>query len=71
MEIILWLQLYAETRTCGSLSLCAPTVIALARNDDADYKTFSTGSASERRNDFEQVRSQEFQTRIFRGSETS
>ena len=49
-------QVYAETRTCGSLSLCSPTVIALARNDDAVYKTFATGSASERRNDFEQVR---------------
>ena len=49
-------QVYAETRTCGSLSLCAPTVIALARNEDANYKTFATGSASERRNDFEQAR---------------
>lgn len=49
------LTVYAETRTCGSLSLCAPTVIALARNEDANYKTFATGSASERRNDFEQI----------------
>ena len=55
MENVFGFQLYAETRTCGSLSLCAPTVIALARNDDTDYKTFATGSATERRNDFEQV----------------
>ena len=48
-------KVYAETRTCGSLSLCAPTRIALDRNDNADYKRFATGAASERRNDFEQV----------------
>ena len=42
------------TRTCGVLSLCGPTTVAIVRNGDF-FKKFSTNVASQKTHDLDLV----------------
>ena len=44
------------TRTCGPLSLCGPTTVAIVRNGDL-FKKFSTNVASQKTHDLDLVSS--------------
>ena len=52
---VYFFTLFANTRTCGSLSICGPTEISIFRNE-IEIKSFATGSASNRIYDLEIVR---------------